>query len=354
MSHLNSSFDSGFSTDFSTLIPDSLIVNEKNYWCSMFAAVLECMHYQTNLRSDRPQNLSSYPNWTISGFSATFGLSSFTNLQDAIYNHGFEYFFRRYLEEKSGSLLVQNLINFIEQIYNVNLKQFPYFIVRTCGADKIGFDSSNFEKSRVLVPTLSNTYNPQYHPCVHSDLCITFFYDLDNMDIENSISIYGEVEGANGQKMLVPPYWEGNDYRKKHKHPASLFGIGCINEYSTVLKKSLGINQSGIYAHPVKSFNTFKSVILFEKKHPIVSNFYDAFNFLISLSHNGKNTYLYTNWPSSFFEVASFIKDSRETNVLDLIHLLIQNGFSEGISHGQNRINNPLYSTVNMDIGNPL
>ena len=354
MSHLNSRFDSGFSTDFSTLIPESLITNEKNYWCSIFSAVLECMHYQANLRYDRPQNLSSYPYWTISGFSATFGLLSFTNLKDAIYNHGFEYFFRRYLEEKSGSVLVRNLINFIEQIYNVNLKQFPYFIVRTCGADKIDFDASNFEHSSVLVPTLSNAYNPQYHPSVHSDLCITFFHDLDNINVENSISIYGEVEGVNGRDMLSPAYWEGSIHRKKHKHPAALFGIGCIDEYSISLKKSLGISQSGIYAHPVKAFNTFKSVILFEKKHPIVTNFYDSINFLISLSQYGKNTYLYTSWSSGFFEVASFIKDKREANVLDLIKLLIQNGYSEGISHGQNRINNPLYSTVNIDIENPL
>jgi|GEM_PF-2437111 len=288
------------SSHLAQTLPQPVIDAPKSYWASHFYAVLQCLHYQRNL-DYKPSNLRTFPHWTLASLRGTMETNFFNQLRAKIQNHGFEYFLINFLNLKLGSYIVDSLIKRVLELwgeeYSPTRYEYMFYIAGKDSAlsDGIDFrfvdifpDGSPFEKEEVIE---------------RADLCLVLTDKING--IKNAI--FGEVEGNNGNDLLLASYW-------RRRPRLSVFSIGIGRKYG---------QSNGNESYIVNNVHDYlaRVHIHFESNHYVVIDFEETIDFFHHIFLMGPNS-RYTHREDEFLFFADMIAKNFETPMPQLLSLL--------------------------------
>lgn len=265
-------------SNFSAQIINHMPVFDHDYCFAHFAAILQCLHNQTNFGYS-PGYLKKYPEWTLNEFRVSHGLNFFHHISNYIHNWGFQYFLINFLNNPTSFNITKALMQGMSEVHGIHyLDKFPFYNFMITGDDSRQTDF-NF-LNQVQTSPFTTLYN--YHPSKHSDLALLFRHKFDELT-DDDVAIYGEVEGNYGFRLLKTDFWVGSEARKKKrgKHPDCTFGFGVVK--SKTISKNLGFSAKeylagspAITLNYVKVNNSYKVVVLLDQEHSIVQDYHDA------------------------------------------------------------------------------
>lgn len=290
-----------------------------DYWSAHFAALLQCMHHHVNL-SDSPMNLPNYPLWSIADLRAEKKHDFFSGLERYLTNWGFQYFLVNFLNSPISQNITAALNKGINEVFNPNFRNdLTYCQFQMSGRDSTLSNIPLLSQISVFPSTdYSNEY--KYHICENSDLALILNNSNEFITMD-AISIFGEVEGNKGIKLLNDDFWES-------KHRNCLFGIGVVSSKTIAsqlnLSNKMYLDQfsqtPSILLSYVKTSSGFKVVVLFEQEHPIIKDYTDAMKFLRGLFLDGYSTHIYEQFSPAFSQAAHLLRNGLKTPITLLLN----------------------------------
>jgi len=281
-------------------IPNSVIEESKSYWATHFCSLLECLHYHTQLQHNA-SHLPQYPSWSLSDMRGNLPNNFFYMLKNHIYNWGFQYFIVNFLNQKSGSMIVEKLIEELSNSYNIkfsnNLTCYYFYISGYDSKLSIDLESRFSEifprKVGLALPVIPDVIK-------NSDICLVLKDSVENINV----GIFGEVEGHKGHKLKWESFW-------RNKSDYCVFAIGVIKS-----------ECNGCYLDVFNDLNAPKVNLYFEAKHFVVDDFRQAVDYIEQLFLSGPKTmlhikdeelgffvdYIKNNWNKPVIELIGFIK----------------------------------------------
>lgn len=278
---------------------DSIIIPEvKSYWATHFYSLLKCIDSHKNLQFS-PRKLEIFPIWTLSHLRGNLPLNFFEKIDSFIQNWGVQYFFASFFNQKIGGHIIIELIERLEDLYNVcfnkNLDTFSFYV---SGNDSI-LSYKLSERFSEIFP-FQELKEDTYNLISHSDLCLI----LENSFTQNSVAIFGEVEGLHGNKLRHKKYWD-------KKSNFCVFGIGVVDG-----------NQKQVYFEENYHKNIPRVILFFERSHFIISDFYKVLKAFHYMFLNGPlhkypkvdeefdffYNYLINNWNTPIEEIFIYLE----------------------------------------------
>jgi hypothetical protein len=195
---------------------------DSQYWRMHFAAVLLCLHDHQNLEV-RPQALvpNRWPGWALHDFRGSADRYAFPRMRASIQNWGAQYLLADILLKNVHGLCT-TLVRELSDAHNLPLK--PLSCVVAGRDSAIGDAFLRSSKARVLGNRRRRVSSSREF-LVFTDLCLLTHLG----DPEDTIAIFGEVEGNHGDNLWRPSYWES-------KSEYSLFAIGLSSRQQESLK----------------------------------------------------------------------------------------------------------------------
>ncbi|MDC5408956.1 hypothetical protein OHW82_11375 [Acinetobacter baumannii] len=281
------------------------------YWSSHFAAVLQCLHNHTYLKY-KPHNLINYPDWSIADLRGNYEYHFFNELQTYINNWGFQYFLLNFLNHPSSVIIVQTIAQALHDEYQAKfLSELNYYKYVMSGTDSLLTDKVLLNKTRTFL-TSNSSSEVNYHIADNSDLAI-IFSNGSEANFYDSLAVYGEVEGNDGKTLLTERFW-------RRKHPDCLFGIGITPSRSHL--KKFGFSKKhfkditpSITLNWVKVDRKYKIVILIEKEHAIVQDFYDSIQAFKDILIQGRSYRAYSQFNAPFKEATNILFNGLHTPI---------------------------------------
>jgi len=238
-------------------IPLPTMANFKSYWATHFYSIIQTMKYQNNLEYQLNHFIS------LGSMRGSLPLNFFNSIEQYIKNFGFQYFLVSFLNQNKQSLIVEDLLDGISNIYDIELEDFSHFEFLISGRDSD------------LTINLFNTFTEYFTPdkkvslkeaINRSDICLI----LTNQETEKKVAIFGEVEGLKGFKVRRKSYWD-------HKN-ISTFGIGVVEE---------AFYKKGIYIQELND----KVIITFGIESDIIKDFWHTLSYIKSIFLYGNYSY---------------------------------------------------------------
>lgn len=256
-----------------TPISAGIIENQKSYWANHFFSVIQCLDAQKGFKYS-PRRIDGYPLWSLSSLRGHLPPNFFEVVQDYLKNWGFQYFLVSYLNQKTASNLVQEVVNRLGLLYGVSFsKQLTEYSFHISGNDSALSDGLKNNFSEVFPLAVGNNKPNIDKIIANSDICLV----LNNPEINSKVGIFGEVEGIYGNKIRNQYFW--ND-----KSDFCVFNIGMIDGKT----KQCFIENV--------TFNNSKKVNLyFEKEHFVARDFYITLDWFKQLLMYGPHFSLKAN-----------------------------------------------------------
>jgi hypothetical protein len=263
-----------------TPIEMGLIEDVRSYWATHFYSILQCLHNHKNLMHS-PRALDTYPTWSLRDLRGEFPMNFFAHIERYMMNWGVQYFIVNFLNQKIGANVASELIERISQIYGDELKRdYDQFSFHMSGNDSsLTADLSN--KFGRVFPEELNGEKPTLDTLIaYSDLCLI----VKNTVTDESLGIFGEIEGLHGNKLRSEKYWG-------KKQNFCIFSLGVIDG-----------DQKRIFAENIVRDNICRINILFERTHTVVSDFSNVIYYLKTFFMSGKDAqFLKTDAELEFF-----------------------------------------------------
>lgn len=314
--------DNSTKSNFSAQIINHMPVFDHDYCFAHFAAILQCLHYQTNLAYSQGYK-KKYPEWTLNDFRISHGLNHFHHISDYLNNWGFQYFLINFLNNPLNFNITKAITQGMSEVHGIHhLNTFPFYNFLITGADSKQTDFNLL--GQVQTSPYSTPYD--YHPSRHSDLALIFRHKHDEFT-DQDIAIYGEVEGKYGHKLLKTDFWEGSESRKKKnrgKHPDCTFGLGVVK--SKTISQNLGFNAKeylagspAITLNYVKVKDSYKIVVLLDQEHSIVQDFRDAMAIIRDILIHGPDYRVISRFLTPLQDACHILVQGLDTPIPQLI-----------------------------------
>ena len=184
-------------------IKPEIITNYKSYWATHFYSVLKCLDSHKNLMNS-PMKLECFPLWSLALLRGELPPNFFDKIESYMANWGFQYFLASFFNQKLSSNIVIELIERLENIYNVKFsRSLDLFEFYVSGGDS----SLSYELNKIFTSVfpykLNGIVSNRRDLIAYSDLCLV----LEDSDTETKVGIFGEVEGIYGNKFNTEKYW---------------------------------------------------------------------------------------------------------------------------------------------------
>ncbi|MFL9886177.1 hypothetical protein PQR66_24265 [Paraburkholderia agricolaris] len=234
----------------SILTPVTLLIPSiRSYWATHFYSLLKCIHSHRNLVHS-PRNFKEYPLWTMSLLRGNLPPNFFEAMEAYLRNWGAQYFLASLFNQKVGENIIVELIERLEDLYgacfNKNLDSFAFHV---SGSDS-ALSSRLSDGFTEIFPFRELTGSVE-KLIAYSDLCLI----LENNFTGGSVAIFGEVEGAYGNKLRTEAYWG-------RKQEFCVFAVGVVEG-----------SQKQIYFEESRHRGIDRVLLLIEKSHFVVNDF---------------------------------------------------------------------------------
>lgn len=237
-----------------TPVSPLIIPDNKSYWATHFYSVLKCMDSHKNLMHS-PRRFLDFPIWSMSLFRGNLPPNFFDQIESYIKNWGVQYFLTSFFNQKLGGHIVVELIERLEDLYGVCFNQdLDLFTFYVSGNDS-ALSSKLSDQFSEVFPYKEMKGNMR-DLISYSDLCLV----IENSFNGSSVGIFGEVEGAHGNKLRTESFWG-------KKQEFCVFGIGVVDGDNKLMYFEESHHNEIPRVH-----------LIFERSHFIISDFREVLN----------------------------------------------------------------------------